>query len=202
MEGPEIHTPHRHAGGLPRWLELLIALTALVTSVSSIVIALHHGETMEKLVQANSIPYLEAGPSNATPDGLKRVSLDLMNRGVGPAHEHSLRIKVGGKYVRSVDELIAAVVGPQDAAAAQAALGVYRNSARDRFIPANTNQFVFQIDRTEANGPYWDKLSKSLDGWSIEHCYCSVFDECWQVTGEDRKPVKQCLRDEPNEFKP
>ena len=60
MEGPEVHQTHgRHrGGGLPQWLELTIAGTALVTSICSIVIAIHHGHTMEKLVQANSIPYL------------------------------------------------------------------------------------------------------------------------------------------------
>ena len=202
MEGPEIHTPHRHAGGLPRWLELLIALTALVTSVSSIVIALHHGHTMEKLVEANSIPYLEAASSNATTDGVERLSLDLYNRGVGPAHQESLKLKVGGQYVRSVDELIAKAVGPQDAAAAQAGLRTYRNSPHERFIAANSTQFVFQIPKTAANAAYWDKVNATLDDWTIEHCYCSVFHECWQVKGEDRQSVKQCLRDEPNEFKP
>lgn len=202
MEGPEIHTPHRHAGGLPRWLELLIAITALVTSVSSIVIALHHGETMEKLVEANSIPYLEAGSSNATPDGVPRLSLDFYNRGVGPAHQESLKLRVGDRYVRSIDELIAAAVGPQDAAAAQAVLRAYRNSPHERFIAANSPQFVFQIPKTEANAAYWDKLDKSLDSWSVEYCYCSVFHECWQVKDEARAPVKQCLRDEPHEFKP
>ena len=57
MEAPEVHKPHAgHGGALPRWLELLIAITALVTSISSIAIAVHHSHIMEKLVQANSIP--------------------------------------------------------------------------------------------------------------------------------------------------
>jgi hypothetical protein len=60
MESTDLHTPHPHHGGaLPRWLDLVIAITALITSVSSIVIAIHHGRTMEKLVQANSFPYLQ-----------------------------------------------------------------------------------------------------------------------------------------------
>jgi hypothetical protein len=61
VENPEVHTPHARHGGLPRWLELTIAVTALITSISSIAIAVHHGQIMEKLVQANSVPYMQGG---------------------------------------------------------------------------------------------------------------------------------------------
>ena len=84
MEAPEIHQPHaKHAGGLARWLELVLAITALVTSISSIAIALHHGHIMAMLVQANSFPYMQGGFSDVTPEGKEVLSLDLLNRGVG-----------------------------------------------------------------------------------------------------------------------
>lgn len=203
MESPEVHPPHaRHGGGLPRWLELLIALTALATSVTSIFIALHHGEVMEKLVAANSMPYLLTGASNADETGARRISVDIHNRGVGPAHEQSLKIKVDGRYVRSVDEFIAAALGPREAAAANAALRRFRDTSHQRFVPANSSQLVFRIPRTEANAAYWDRLDDSLERWDFEYCYCSVFDDCWKVVGEQRTPVKACIRDEPNEFTP
>src|SRR5262249_51728850 len=107
MDTPEVHTPHvphqnrsKHRG-LPRWLELTVALTALITSISSIVIAIQHGHTMEKLVQANSVPYLEGGFSDIAADDSKVLSLDLLNRGVGPAHEESLRVRVDNHVVRN-----------------------------------------------------------------------------------------------------
>lgn len=88
MEPPEVQAPEvrrrrksSRREGLPRWLELTIAITALVTSVSSIVIAIQHGHTMEKLVQANSVPYLEGGFNTATPEGAQVLSLLLLNRG-------------------------------------------------------------------------------------------------------------------------
>lgn len=102
LEGPEVHHPHARHGGLPRWLELGIALTALITSVSSIIIAIHHGQTMEKLVEANSLPYMQGGISDVTTEGEQILSLDLLNRGVGPAHEKSLRVKADGRYVTSL----------------------------------------------------------------------------------------------------
>jgi len=208
LEGPEVHTPHTHAGGgghgggLPRWLELTLAIAALVTSVSSIAIALHHGETMEKLVQANSIPYLEASPSDATAEGVDQISIDLTNRGVGPAHERSLRIKAGDAYVRNVQDLIVSAVGPADAPAALLALRSYRNTQRERFIPANSSQFLFRVRKTPENAAYWDRLDSAVTNVHMEYCYCSVFEECWAVHDEEHTRVKQCTRDEAHEFNP
>jgi len=203
LESPEVHHPHPgHGGGLPRWLELLIAVTALITSVTSIFLAMHHGQVMEKLVAANSMPYVLAGASNADEDGARRLSVDVHNQGVGPAQEKSLKIKFDGRYVRSVDDLIAAALGPQDAPAAQAALRRYRNSTQERFVPANSSQLVFRIPRTEANAAHWDRLDATLETWEFEYCYCSVFKDCWQVIKERRTPVKGCIRDEAHEFTP
>jgi hypothetical protein len=210
VEGPEVHQPHKHhGGGLPRWLELAIAITALTTSVSSIVIAIHHGKTMEKLVEANSLPYMQAGVSDVTAEGAQILSLDILNRGVGPAHEKSLRVKVDGQYAASVDALIAASLTPDQAAEVQKArddsvLVITKNNVKHRFVPGGAEQMIFRTIRTPENARFWDLLDDAQKKWSIEFCYCSVFDECWYVANKwaEPEPVKQCTRDEPNEFTP
>jgi hypothetical protein len=211
LEGPEVHQPHsRHGGGgLPQWLELTIAGTALVTSICSIVIAIHHGHTMEKLVEANSIPYLIGGFSTATTTGDKVLSLDFLNRGVGPAHERSLRVKVDGQYVTSMGELIAKSLPPDQAAEVAKArhdgiLQILKNNVHTRFVPGSGEQLVFRIPRTEENSRYWDILEKSADKWDVEYCYCSVFDDCWEVRGVWGEPtrIEACTREEPHEFMP
>jgi hypothetical protein len=201
FEGPEIeHGHHRHHGGLPRWLEVLLSVSALIVSLSSIAIALHHGEIMDKLVQANSLPYLDAAASDAGPDGGQRLSVDLMNRGVGPAHEQSLSLRVGDHYATSYKDLVTAIVGPDEAPEALKALRPYRNTARTRFVSANSSQMIFQIPRTQANGRWWDMMNKSVDRWHLEYCYCSVFHECWAVKDDDRAPIKACVRDPAREY--
>jgi hypothetical protein len=209
VEGPEVHHPHARHGGLPRWLELSIAVTALVTSISSIVIAVHHGEIMEKLVQANSLPYMQGGFSAVTPEGAPVLSLDLLNRGVGPAHERSLRVTVAGRYVTSLEELIAASLEPAQVAQVEQAqkdqiLNIATNSVRHRFIPGGEEQPVFRVLRTPENERYWQLLQAARPKWDVEFCYCSVFDECWQVLGilGEPEPVKECVRDESREFMP
>jgi hypothetical protein len=209
LEGPEVHHPHARHGGLPRWLELGIAGTALITSISSIIIAIHHGQTMEKLVEANSLPYMQAGFSDATDEGEQILSLDLLNRGVGPAHEKSLRVKVDGQYVTSVDALIAASLTPEQAAGVQRArqeqaLRINKNNVKHRFVPGGATQMVFRVARTPDNAQYWQLLDDAQTKWSLNFCYCSVFDECWYVASKlaEPEPVEECVRDEPHEFTP
>jgi hypothetical protein len=204
VENPEVHTPHARHGGLPRWLELTIAVTALITSISSIAIAVHHGQIMEKLVLANSIPYMQGGFSNSPVEGNRVLSLDLLNRGVGPAHQQSLRVKMGDRYVKSVGELIAASLGPDRAVEVETALDPDKNGVRKRFIPGGEKQLVFSMTRTPENAQYWDLLNATQGKWNVEFCYCSVFEECWQVLGRgaEPEPVEECRRDEPREFLP
>jgi hypothetical protein len=214
MDAPEVHAPHprrarrKRGEGLPRWLELIIAVTALITSISSIAIAVQHGRIMEKLVEANSIPYLESGFSTATPEGVEVLALDLLNRGVGPAHEESLRVTVDNRPVTSFVELLAASLGPEQG---QKAYQVFhrthtlvRNNVPKRFIPAGQSQLVFRLPKTAENAYWWDLLAKQQPRWNVGFCYCSVFDECWAARSEfeDARSVKQCTRDEKLEFTP
>jgi hypothetical protein len=189
---------------LPRWLELIIALTALVTSISSIAIAVHHGRVMEKLVQANSLPYMQGNFSDETAAGEDVLSLDLFNHGVGPAHEQSLQVKVGDRYVKSLADLISTSLGPEEAAKANEVLNPMHNRVRTRFIPGGQSQLVYRIVKTPENSRFWDLLDKDMQRWDLEFCYCSIFQECWQVRSKLSEPehVKQCRRDESREFFP
>jgi hypothetical protein len=192
-------------GGLPQWLELTIAGTALVTSICSIAIAVHHGQIMGKLVQANSIPFVIGGFSDITPTGERVLSMDLLNRGVGPAKQRSLRVKVDDRYVRSVEELLSASLGPEQAQAARQPLGIARNRVKMRFLaPGGELQAVFRSVKTPENAQYWEALEAAQPRFSIDYCYCSVFEECWYVPSKwaEPEPVDECVRDEPNEFMP
>jgi hypothetical protein len=197
--------PHRHHGGvLPRWLEWTTAIAALVVSVSSIFIAIRNGDIENRMLKANSFPYLFGGVSDATPEGGDQISIDFVNNGVGPADERSLKVKVGGRYVTSVKDLIRTAVGPADADKALAVLHDFHNRVPTRFIAAKSQQFVFRIPKTPANSRYWTLLDRTAnaDSWQMEYCYCSVFEECWAVSREHHVPVKACQRDEPHEFIP
>jgi hypothetical protein len=193
---------HRHGRGpIPTWLEWLTSLSALVVSICSIFIAVHNSHDADKALAAQTYPYLDLDRSDATPSGQKVLSIGFVNNGVGPAHEQSFRLKAHGQYVTSLDTLLAGAVGRDNVKAAHLALVPLVNHVPTRFIPANTNRFVFQTTRTATNAKWWDLLDKDSDGWVMEVCYCSVFNECW-TRREDTPPrkVAACHRDEATEF--
>lgn len=208
MDLPDIPEPPRpkrkqHQSNL-HWLELTLGVSALIVSFVSIAIALHHGQIMERLVTANSYPYLEGGTSNASFAGERRLSVDLVNRGAGPAHQQSLRIAIGDHPVRSLDELFLHVFGESEAERASEALGPLVNNQETRFVRPGEERYVFLIRRTDANAEHWDRLNETYEreGMTVEFCYCSVFGECWQVRGADRRETHQCERDPAREFMP
>ena len=63
---------------------------------------------------------------------------------------------------------------------------------------------VFRLERDAQNAQYWDLLEKAQPRWDVEFCYCSVFDDCWEVRGKwaEPKPIEECRREEAHEFMP
>ncbi|HZZ68998.1 MAG TPA: hypothetical protein VFE18_12565 [Phenylobacterium sp.] len=197
------HAPH-HGSSLPRWLEWTTAISALVISICSIGIAVYNASIESRLLKANSYPYLVSAFNDGALSGPDLLSVELMNRGMGPADERSLRLKLGGRYVTDVQALIRAAVSPAEAdKVVRLLVGVHDNEAT-RFIAAKDQVVVFQITKTPQNAREWDLLDKGLtsQGLEIEFCYCSVFEQCWTVTGTVHTPVKACVRDPAHEFTP
>jgi hypothetical protein len=197
------HLPHR-GSSLPRWLEWTTALSALVISVCSIAVALYNANIESKLLKANSYPYLVSAFDDAVLSGPERLSVELINRGMGPADERSLKIKLGDRYVTNVKDLVRIAVGPAEADAVSQRIVEIHDNEPTRFIAAKDDVTVFQFTKTPENAREWDLLDKGITshGIEIEYCYCSVFEECWAVTGFVHKPVKACVRDPKLEFRP
>ena len=106
IEKPHVH--HHRKLDIP-WYDLAIPVAALFVSFVSIFIAWHHGQVMkelvhqnEKLVEANSLPYLQFDGSNAN----GRVTFNVTNEGVGPAKIMSAEVLVDGHAVQSLHELV------------------------------------------------------------------------------------------------
>src|ERR1700761_3041976 len=144
---PEIpeppHPPHK-ASSLPRWLEWTTAISALVISVCSIGIAVYNAGIESRLLKANSYPYLVSGFNDANPGGPDRISIELLNNGVGPADERSLRIKLGGHYISDVKTLVREAVGPAQAEEAVEALQDVHDNEPTRFVASKDHVVVFQ----------------------------------------------------------
>lgn len=193
---PEIEKPHiKHHGSGNKWLDLSLALVALFVSFVSILIAWHHSVVMqelvhenERLVEANSLPYLQVSRSDRSGGGF---TLNATNEGVGPARVATAEILVDGHPVETLEGLVDACCGKGNYA------GFSASSLEGRMVrPGDT---VGYLDFRPASAT--DERLKGLTGSrnatriTTRLCYCSVFDDCWIAASDDPTPnaVKSCL---------
>lgn len=184
VDGPETHVPHApHTGH--RWWDFAIGGTALLVSVISLYVAVHHGEIMEKLVAANSWPNIEAGGNvvEGKLPGSARFEIEVGNNGVGPARVETLELWDG-------------TVPMTDAAGVAARLklaggGVPFNARLDgasitgQVVGARETIKVVAFE--SGDGERWGLPMIRLAGQlETRICYCSVFDECYVADSRRR----------------
>src|SRR3954470_7856250 len=111
----EVHHHQAHKTG-HRLLDLAVPVSALLISVVSLVIGIHHGRTMQemaqanaRLVQANSWPLLQYTTGNANDKDQPEITLKVENAGVGPAKLITLEIFQGERRIRTPRDLVAAL---------------------------------------------------------------------------------------------
>jgi hypothetical protein len=211
VEIEKAHVHHRKSG-VP-WYDLALPVAALFVSFISIYIAWHHGQVMkelvyqnEKLVEANSLPYLQISTSNLESDLRTRaLRMTVHNQGVGPARIAEVVVTVDGKPVPDFNTLVDHCCAPGLLLAAKRGTkefdGLRNNEVvlstlRDRMIRPGEAVDAFVWRNTPENDALVDRLQNAFSSGRVAAsvCYCSVFEDCWTRTNNDRRPapVKEC----------
>ena len=193
--GDEVHA-HAHRTG-HHWIDLAIAISAITISVISLFVAVEHGRTEEKLVAANSWPFLVyQTSSNGLETGHRLLDLRLTNSGVGPARVQWVRNKIDARPTPTRAEIMATCCGVANSPPAeQVKLGLVSQNEVVGVIPAREGVTFLAWRETQGGQAIWDRLDDVRHRLGFEACYCSVLDECWvsDLTPTARpKPVSQC----------
>lgn len=192
MEAEAPHTPHSHTGH--RWLDISLALSAFLISLISLWLAVHHGQTMEKLVASNSYPNIDVDLSNSISFEQRGYVLSLQNTGIGPARIRSVTAQFAGKPVTGLNDMLAACCGYDRALAQQAPLHRFNSDdIRGALIPAGRNVELFRWPRPAADSPLeavFDRFDQHRADLQVTVCYCSVFDECYLRSSQRREPAR------------
>jgi hypothetical protein len=185
-DSPELHPVHKPHGW--NWGELLLSVAALVTSAMSVVIALRHGEVMDKMLKASSLPFLTVYSGNYV-NGKTVAHLTLRNEGVGPARVMSLRLSLDGKPMHSLQDFLQQCCGGH---APEGSLD--ESNAYERFIPARGESELFSLAPASDKDPAYIAFDQARSRMQIQLCYCSVFDECYEYVPivAEAKPVAAC----------
>jgi hypothetical protein len=202
LEHESHHHHHPHGTGM-RWLDITLGVAATVVSLVSLWLGLHSAHSMEKLVAANSFPYLELSRSATGQDELpgtnrKRKLIDymLVNNGVGPARIEWVEFRFKGKPVANLSELLDACCSTEKGkGSAQPISGMNRRGSIEGTLirPGDTKSMFTWTEGVESSSAF-DALHRQMKYVDFTACYCSVFDECYVrgYSGTKPEPVKQC----------
>ena len=190
------HTGHRR-------LDIVLGLSAMFVSVVSLVVAVEHGRTMERMadantrmVDANSWPFVEFDDHNEDEQGNADVRFVLTNEGIGPARIETFELWWDGKPMSWGGALLQACctttpVESEEGNPATISVG----SAAPRILRAGEHVDFFAMARGPGNTDLWSKLDSARSKIATRVCYCSVFDQCWvQVSG------RGLLREDPKKI--
>jgi hypothetical protein len=196
---PEIHkTGHRG-------VDLIVASSAIFISLCSLALAIHHGRTMERLVEANSRPFLQFDSSNGEvrPNGelAHEISVTISNPGAGAARIERFSITLDGHSITDWPALVRALTAEAAAkhlvpdgplSAGQFSYATVAPS----FLKGGGEEVIFRWTRAEQNAALWDyvdtvRQSRRID---LQACYCSIFDQCWTARTASFRPeeTKHC----------
>ena len=193
LEGPEIEA-HRHKTGHSH-VDLILGGTAVFLSMVSVFIAVRHGETMERLVAANSWPNISYSTGNESEGHPKTITLSVRNTGVGPARIDTFEVFYKDTPVRGIKQLMKACC---DGAKPNFSVSLVRNEV----LPARDTIDFITLDAAANDPKVWAALNVERFNVRVRACYCSVFDECWVMdTGKPRPSrVTECVASQPVEY--
>jgi hypothetical protein len=210
MDPPETHSHAHPARTGIRWLDASLALSAFAVSIISLVVAIHHGRTMQEMAAANarmvaasSWPFVQYGSGNLSADGSPEISLGIANQGVGPARIETFALLYRDKPVKSTFELLNACCIRQEADRESVSdrsdfqSGTVTAPVAGRILAAHDELTFLKLRRTERNAAVWERLNVERAQVRVQICFCSVFDECWTSSraGAKATRVNECPAD-------
>ncbi len=191
---------HGHKTG-HRWVDMVVAFSALFISLVLLGVAILHGRTMEnmaaanaRLVSANSWPFLYYGAGTTTSNAAAKLTLHVVNTGVGPAKIEAAELIWKGVAYRSDQDFLKACCGLDPAAGASFDSDLVPNLV----LPAG-GRIEFLGFAEPGNPAVFAALQRAMLSRDLQLvvCYCSIFDECWKndlnTPSLIRTPVQACV---------
>jgi hypothetical protein len=174
-----VHPEPRKTGH--RTVDFSIAASAIVISLISLGVAIHHGRVQERLVAANSWPFLIWNTSVDQDERGQRFSIYLANSGVGPALLKGLVVRYQGKPVHGWVELLQVCCGVERQAMPDPpALGFFTGGQAKGVIAPGETRTLISLTRLPQNPQLWERLMAARLELTFEACYCSIVGDCWR----------------------
>lgn len=171
--------PHHHIHKTGHnWVDLAIALAAVLISVTTLIVTIVHTRTLERmadanarLVEANSWPFLAYDTANG-----ETIGMSIVNDGVGPAKIEAIEVKWAGRPSANAVEFLKACCGFVPGTGE-----VEYEYISGRVLRAGQSTNIVKLPHTANDNAAWSALDRARisSNLSVNVCYCSIFDQCW-----------------------
>lgn len=160
--------------------DLIIALMALVIGIGTMIVYVYQARIMSKQQHASVWPFLEVSITQ----GQLGTYISVENKGVGPAIVKSTKIEVDSLTYQEnqIDEIILKMVGKP--------LAHHYTTVANRVMKSGEVIRLFHIENLQEAALLDSAMAKHTVRLSI--CYCSIYDECWTVSGNKITPCESC----------
>ncbi|WP_189770556.1 hypothetical protein [Thalassotalea marina] len=165
--------------------EMIVAFAALIVSVFAVFVGAYSAYTDRTYARASVWPNILIDQISVIQDSNASYSVKLESNGIGPAIIKHASMIHNGKVINDYIELKKPYMKEfKDQNWSQTII-------KPRVIPANSNVLVFQLN--DSNKFAVDKFRKDMKNLNLTVCYCSVYDECWQVDKDNTpKAIEVC----------
>jgi hypothetical protein len=160
-------------GRVDRWL----SIAAGVGAICAVAISLYQAALARQQQRASAWPYLNQSNSYVNGPYTRQVE----NQGVGPARVRTFEVLVDGRPVHSWGAAVQALTGKADSGF------VYSTFGRGSVLLPGTTRTLLQLPPGDQARVFWQGAQTRL---ATVICYCSVYDECWQVDTRADEPVE------------
>lgn len=171
-------------------VEFLVAVCALLTSAMAVYMAWDQGSVMRAQQHGAVYPVLQVDGFVDDDGRSTAIGINVSNSGVGPALVESVEFFVNDQKTERFDSYLEDLPGGYDLS--------YASIAGRALAPGET---VTAISLRWPNNSFQpatiSKIQSDSDAWTLEICYCSVFNRCWKTTaiGQSRaEPTSRCQR--------
>ena len=189
---------HHHSTGI-HWIDLIVASSAIFISIVSLAVSIGHGRVMEQLVKENqkmvagsTMPFLTVGGSQFDSKDRRRLLLILKNGGVGPARIEWFEVRYKGVPYSSEDALLHACC-LSALPKGNVPSGAFYANVSGTMLPQRESVDFIDL-RPEVGLDLMNALKTARRDITLNACYCSVLDECWQTDFSSSHPkrVEEC----------
>lgn len=158
--------------------ELILALTAVLISFSTLFVYLYQSKLMATQQKMAVWPHITFGPSW----GNDYLTINMMNKGVGPALIGKVDIKMNNESIAGIHEIMKAIPD-----SLQSPFN-YSSLTAGEVVMSGEKIQLFHISHPETIAYFLALMEAGKI--NIEVCYCSIYNDCWTSNGievEDSK---------------